>query len=39
MGTGNEGRGMEFQVLILAVALLYAFKGNVLNAKNPALEI
>lgn len=39
MGMGNEGRGMEFQVLILAVSLLYAFKGNVLRAKNPALEI
>ncbi|MEX0647482.1 MAG: DoxX family protein [Balneolaceae bacterium] len=35
MGTGNEGRGMEFQVLILTVSLLYAFKGNILNEKNP----
>lgn len=34
MGTGNEGRGMEFQVLILAVSLLYAFKGNALNTRN-----
>ncbi|MCW9708776.1 DoxX family protein [Fodinibius salsisoli] len=31
MGTGNEGRGMEFQVLILAVSLLFVFKGNALN--------
>lgn len=27
----NGGRGMEFQVLIIAVSLLYAFKGNALN--------
>lgn len=38
MGTGNEGRGMEFQVLILTVSLLYAFKGNVLNQANPAVH-
>lgn len=30
----NGGRGMEFQVLIIAVSLLYAFKGNILNQKN-----
>jgi len=29
----NGGRGMEFQVLIIAVSLLYAFKGNALNKK------
>ncbi|MDR8393242.1 DoxX family protein [Aliifodinibius sp. S!AR15-10] len=29
----NGGRGMEFQVLIIAVSLLYAFKGNALNQK------
>jgi putative oxidoreductase len=33
MGTGNEGRGMEFQVLIIAVSLLYAFKGNSIRQK------
>lgn len=27
----NGGRGMEFQVLIMATSLLYAFKGNELN--------
>lgn len=27
----NGGRGMEFQVLIITVSLLYAFKGNALN--------
>lgn len=27
----NGGRGMEFQVLIIAVSLLYVFKGNALN--------
>lgn len=31
MGTGNEGRGMEFQVLILCTALYFAFKGNDAN--------
>lgn len=30
----NGGRGMEFQVLIIAVSLLYTFKGNALNEKN-----
>jgi len=29
----NGGRGMEFQVLIIATSLLYAFKGNALNEK------
>lgn len=29
----NGGRGMEFQVLIIAVSLLYTFKGNALNKK------
>jgi putative oxidoreductase len=29
----NGGRGMEFQVLILTVSLLYAFKGNTINQK------
>ncbi len=29
----NGGRGMEFQVLIIAVSLLYALKGNALNKK------
>lgn len=32
----NGGRGMEFQVLIIAVSLLYSFKGNALAAKNTA---
>jgi putative oxidoreductase len=27
----NGGRGMEFQVLIIAVSLLYAFKGNAIS--------
>lgn len=31
MGGGNEGKGMEFQVLILAVSLMYAFKGKGIN--------
>jgi len=34
MGGGNMGKGMEFQVLILAVSLFYAFKGNGINAAN-----
>ena len=29
----NGGRGMEFQVLIITVSLLYALKGNSLNKK------
>ncbi len=29
----NGGRGMEFQVLIIAVSLLYAFKGNAIKRK------
>lgn len=29
----NGGRGMEFQVLILATSLLYLLRGNALNAK------
>ncbi len=33
MGGGNEGKGFEFQALILAVSLLYAVKGNALNQK------
>ena len=32
MGEGNEGKGMEFQVLILAISLFFAFKGNSANA-------
>lgn len=28
----NGGRGMQFQVLIIATSLLYVFKGNALNA-------
>ncbi|MCF7802399.1 MAG: DoxX family protein [Candidatus Marinimicrobia bacterium] len=28
MGTGNEGKGMEFQVLILAISLYFLLKGN-----------
>jgi uncharacterized membrane protein YphA (DoxX/SURF4 family) len=31
MGGGNEGKGMEFQVLILAVSLMFAIRGNSLN--------
>lgn len=31
----NGGRGMEFQVLIIAVSLLYAFRGNALTEKVP----
>lgn len=34
----NGGRGMEFQVLIVTVSLLYAFKGNALNRKVTAGE-
>ena len=34
----NGGRGMEFQVLIIAVSLLYAFKGNTIYRKVEALE-
>jgi putative oxidoreductase len=34
----NGGRGMEFQVLIIAVSLLYAVKGNALNQKVGTLE-
>jgi putative oxidoreductase len=29
----NGGRGMEFQVLIIATSLLFVFKGNTLNTK------
>jgi putative oxidoreductase len=29
----NGGRGMEFQVLIIATSLLYVFRGNGLNKK------
>jgi len=28
---GNMGKGMEFQVLIIAISLLFALKGNSLN--------
>ncbi len=31
MGGGNEGKGMEFQVLILAVSLVFAIKGKGVN--------
>jgi len=31
LGSGNMGKGFEFQLLILAVSLLYAFKGNALR--------
>jgi putative oxidoreductase len=31
MGGGNEGKGMEFQVLILFVSLFFAFRGNHVN--------
>ncbi|MFQ5652705.1 MAG: DoxX family protein, partial [bacterium] len=31
MGGGNEGKGMEFQVLILAVSLFFALKGKGAN--------
>lgn len=31
----NGGRGMEFQVLIIAVSLLYAFKGNAIKERVP----
>lgn len=34
----NGGRGMEFQVLIIAVSLLYAFKGNALNKEVAVTE-
>ena len=36
MGGGNEGKGMEFQILILAVSLFFAFKGK-LAARGVAL--
>jgi len=29
----NGGRGIEFQVLIIAVSLLYTFKGNAIQQK------
>jgi putative oxidoreductase len=29
----NGGRGMEFQILIIAISLLYVLKGNSLNTK------
>lgn len=29
----NGGRGMEFQVLIIAISLLYTFKGNAIKEK------
>ena len=29
----NGGRGMEFQVLIIAISLLYVFRGNELNTR------
>lgn len=32
----NGGQGMEFQVLIIAVSLLYVVKGNALNEKTPS---
>jgi len=32
----NGGRGMEFQVLIIATSLLYVFRGNQLNKKIPS---
>lgn len=31
MGMGNMGKGMEFQVLIVAISLFFAFKGNGAN--------
>ena len=31
MGGGNEGKGAEFQVLILAVSLVFALKGKAVN--------
>lgn len=34
MGPDMPGQGMEFQVLIIAISLLYAFKGNKLNVAN-----
>lgn len=34
----NGGRGMEFQVLIITVSLLYTFKGNALNKSVPVSE-
>ncbi|MEX0721581.1 MAG: DoxX family protein [Balneolaceae bacterium] len=34
----NGGQGMEFQVLIIAVSLLYVFKGNDLNSSVEAVE-
>lgn len=34
MGPDMPGKGMEFQVLIIAVSLLFAFKGNNLNEAN-----
>lgn len=34
----NGGRGMEFQVLIIAVSLLYVFRGNAINYKVPITQ-
>ena len=31
MGMGNEGKGMEFQVLILALSLYFVLRGNEAN--------
>ncbi len=36
MGPDMPGQGMEFQVLILAIALYFAFKGNSANTANTA---
>ena len=36
MGSGNMGKGMEFQVLILAVSLYYVFKGKGANEATAA---
>lgn len=34
----NGGRGMEFQVLIMAVSLLFVIKGNAINEKIGTVE-
>ncbi len=38
MGGGNEGKGMEFQVLILALSLFFAFKGSAAKTASAALS-
>ena len=38
-GFGPEGKGMEFQVLILAISLYFAFMGNTANAAADTVDL